>query len=375
MVAAVSAVPILAESVDPQADSRVNILLVDDLPEKHLVMGSILEELGQNIVSARSGREALQLILQMEFAVILLDVNMPDIDGLETASLIRQYKKTSRTPILFITAYVDEVQAARGYALGAVDYISSPVIPDILRSKVKVFVELHRMNRQLQQQAAEREALARSEAARHAAEQAILRADYISDASQRLVSSLNLNATVDALADVAVPALGRLAALVLLDSPRQLRCRTVKHCSSAGVSPLPAPPPGPPARRPLAAPALPSVAAPELGLRAVFRGPEPAFLAGAAVADVHHTPLMAGHAVPAMGDRPDVDGQLGVGVRLGVGAHWISCSLFASSDDFSCYGTLATMTPGSKCSRVLIRSAGWLCTSCAHHLPTKYSGM
>ena len=86
---------------------RVNILIVDDLPEKHVVMSSILEELGQNLVSARSGREALRLILQMEFAVILLDVNMPDIDGLETASMIRQYKKTAQTPIVFITAYVD----------------------------------------------------------------------------------------------------------------------------------------------------------------------------------------------------------------------------------------------------------------------------
>jgi response regulator RpfG family c-di-GMP phosphodiesterase len=131
----------------------------------------------------------------MEFAVILLDVNMPDIDGLETASLIRQYKKTAQTPILFITAYVDEMQASKGYALGAVDYISSPVVPGVLRSKVKVFVELHRMNRQLQQQAVEREALARSEAARTAAEDATRRAAYLSDASQRLSMSLNIDAT------------------------------------------------------------------------------------------------------------------------------------------------------------------------------------
>ena len=114
----------------------------------------ILEELGQNIVSARSGQEALRYILEQEFAVILLDVNMPDIDGLETASLIRQYKKSAQTPIVFITAYVDEVQAKRGYALGAVDYIPSPVVPEVLRSKVRVFVELFRMNRQLQVQAA-----------------------------------------------------------------------------------------------------------------------------------------------------------------------------------------------------------------------------
>lgn len=206
----------------------VNILIVDDLPEKHVVMNSILEELGQNIVSARSGREALRLILQMEFAVILLDVNMPDIDGLETASMIRQYKKTAQTPIVFITAYVDEEQAAKGYALGAVDYISSPVVPGVLRSKVKVFVDLHRMNRQLQQQAVEREALARSEAARTAAEDATRRAAFLSDASQRLSMSLNIDATAQALADIAVPGLGAMAAVALLDSHGDLHCRCLK---------------------------------------------------------------------------------------------------------------------------------------------------
>lgn len=214
----------------------VNILIVDDLPEKHVVMGSILEELGQNLVSARSGREALRLILQMEFAVILLDVNMPDIDGLETASMIRQYKKTAQTPIVFITAYVDEEQAAKGYALGAVDYISSPVVPGVLRSKVKVFVDLHRMNRQLQQQAVEREALARSETARTAAEDATRRAAYLSDASQRLSMSLNIDATAHALADIAVPGLGDMAAVALLDGHGELHCRCLKISGGADPS-------------------------------------------------------------------------------------------------------------------------------------------
>src|SRR3954452_9652932 len=164
---------------------KVAILVVDDLAEKHLVFRTILDELGQTIVSARSGKEALARILEQEFAVILLDVNMPDIDSLETASLIRQYKKSAQTPIVFITAYVDEVQAAQGYALGAVDFISSPVVADVLRSKVRVFVELLRMNRQLQLQAAAREQLARSEAARAAAVEAIHRADYLSEAGQQ----------------------------------------------------------------------------------------------------------------------------------------------------------------------------------------------
>lgn len=196
---------------------KVNILVVDDLPEKHIVFRSILEELGQNIISARSGQEALRYILEQEFAVILLDVNMPDIDGLETASLIRQYKKSAQTPIVFITAYVDEVQAKRGYALGAVDYIPSPVVPEVLRSKVRVFVELFRMNRQLQVQAAAREALARSEAARAAAEEAIQRADFLAEASQVLSRSLHLDDTITAVLNLCVPMLGERAILGIAD--------------------------------------------------------------------------------------------------------------------------------------------------------------
>lgn len=200
-----------------EAPEKVNILVVDDLPEKHVVFTTILEELGQNIVSARSGQEALKFILEMEFAVILLDVNMPDIDGLETASLIRQYKKSAQTPIVFITAYVDELQARRGYALGAVDYIPSPVVPEVLRSKVRVFVELFRMNRQLQKQAAQREELARSEAARAAAEEAIHRADYLSETSQLLSRSLFIDDTIAALLDVCVPMLGERAVVATVD--------------------------------------------------------------------------------------------------------------------------------------------------------------
>jgi len=207
----------------PEAAEKVNILVVDDLPEKHVVFSTILDELGQNIVSARSGQEALKYILEMEFAVILLDVNMPDIDGLETASLIRQYKKSAQTPIVFITAYVDELQARRGYALGAVDYIPSPVVPEVLRSKVRVFVELFRMNRQLQKQAVQREALARSEAGRAAAEAAIHRADFLAEASQVLSRSLNLDDTIAAVLDLCVPMLGERAILGIPDKEGGVR--------------------------------------------------------------------------------------------------------------------------------------------------------
>ncbi|RYF36991.1 MAG: response regulator, partial [Comamonadaceae bacterium] len=212
-------------SAAPPADApeKVNILVVDDLPEKHVVFTTVLDELDQNIVSARSGQEALKYILEMEFAVILLDVNMPDIDGLETAGLIRQYKKSAQTPIVFITAYVDELQARRGYALGAVDYIPSPVVPEVLRSKVRVFVELFRMNRQLQRQAAQREQLARSEAARAAAEEASRRADFLAEASQLLSRSLNLDDTVSAVLDLCVPMLGDRAILGIPDKDGGVR--------------------------------------------------------------------------------------------------------------------------------------------------------
>jgi len=126
--------------------TQARILIVDDLPEKRLVYRTLLEDLGAQIVEARSGSEALRRVLESEFAVILLDVNMPDIDGLETASLIRRHKRTRTTPIIFITSYADEMQTARGYELGAVDYILSPIVPDVLRTKVRVFVELYEMH-------------------------------------------------------------------------------------------------------------------------------------------------------------------------------------------------------------------------------------
>ncbi len=125
--------------------------MVDDLPENQLVYRTVLEELGQNLILARSGAEALRQVLEHEFAVILLDVNMPDMSGLETAAFIRQRKKAAHTPIIFITAYADEMQTAEGYALGAVDYMPSPVVPEVLRTKVKVFVELDRMRAALAQ--------------------------------------------------------------------------------------------------------------------------------------------------------------------------------------------------------------------------------
>ena len=124
---------------------RADILIVDDLPEKHLTYRVALEALDQNIVAVDSGEAALQMLLEREFAVILLDVNMPGMSGLETAALIRQRRKSRHTPIIFVTAFADDVQTAEGYTLGAVDYIQTPIVPEILRAKIGVFVELYRI--------------------------------------------------------------------------------------------------------------------------------------------------------------------------------------------------------------------------------------
>jgi two-component sensor histidine kinase/AmiR/NasT family two-component response regulator len=128
---------------------RVDILVVDDLREKHLAYQVILEDLGQNVVSVTSGEEALKVLLDREFAVILLDVNMPGMSGLETAALIRGRRKSRHTPIIFVTAFADDVQTVEGYTLGAVDYILTPLVPEIMRAKVRVFVELYRMRAEL----------------------------------------------------------------------------------------------------------------------------------------------------------------------------------------------------------------------------------
>ena len=148
-----------------------NVLVVDDRADKLLVLGSLLEPLGQNVVLAHSGEEALKHMLERDFAVILMDVNMPTMDGLETAALIRGRRKTAHTPIIFITAYADEMHTARGYSLGAVDYILTPIVPDVLRTKVKVFVDLFLMAAQIKDQAEQRVALAHEQAMRVAAEE------------------------------------------------------------------------------------------------------------------------------------------------------------------------------------------------------------
>jgi signal transduction histidine kinase len=146
----------VAASIEPGPGKgladKVNILLVDDQPARLLSYETILADLGQNLIMARSGLEALERLMQHEFAVVLLDVNMPGMDGFETASMIHEHPRFEKTPIIFVTGvHVSELDRLQGYQLGAVDYVSIPVVPEILRSKVAVLVELYCQRRELKQ--------------------------------------------------------------------------------------------------------------------------------------------------------------------------------------------------------------------------------
>jgi PAS domain S-box-containing protein len=136
------------------SEEKASILMVDDHPENLVALEAVLDGLGQNLVRAGSGREALKLLLKDEFALILLDAHMPGMDGFETAEMIRAREKTQNVPIIFITAMLtSENQVFKGYSLGAVDYIVKPVVPEILRAKVSVFIDLYEKTRQVKRQA------------------------------------------------------------------------------------------------------------------------------------------------------------------------------------------------------------------------------
>ncbi len=130
---------------------KVNILMVDDQPAKLLSYEVILGELGENLIQANSGTEALDCLLKNDIAVVLMDVSMPDMDGFELAGMIRQHPRFQQTAIIFISGvHLTDLDRVQGYQRGAVDYISVPVIPELLRAKVSVFAELHRKTRQLE---------------------------------------------------------------------------------------------------------------------------------------------------------------------------------------------------------------------------------
>jgi PAS domain S-box-containing protein len=129
---------------------RANILLVNDRPDQLIALATVLGPLQENLVLARSGEEALRQLLHHEFAVVLLDVHMPGLDGFQTASLIRQRRRSRSTPIIFLTAYGQrDDQVTRSYSLGAVDFIQTPVVPEILCAKVSVFVQLYKKSEEL----------------------------------------------------------------------------------------------------------------------------------------------------------------------------------------------------------------------------------
>jgi two-component sensor histidine kinase/CheY-like chemotaxis protein len=137
---------------------KVNILLVDDQPAKLLAYEVILKELGENLVTAASGREALEFLLKNEVAVILVDVCMPELDGFELAAMIREHPRFQKTAMIFISAIqVSDIDRLRGYEMGAVDYVPVPVVPEVLRAKIRVFAELYRKTRQLERLNAELE--------------------------------------------------------------------------------------------------------------------------------------------------------------------------------------------------------------------------
>ncbi|MFL5330061.1 MAG: response regulator [Gemmataceae bacterium] len=210
----------VAERDESMTDvQKTKVLLVDDLPEKLLAYQAILEDLNLDLTTARSGQDALRHILRDEFAVILLDVNMPGMDGFETADYIRKRKQSCHTPIIFMTAFADEMRTNEGYALGAVDFILTPVVPEILRAKVKVFVDLFRMSQQVQKQVEERIALAEERTKRTAAEESNRVLSFLARVGSVMGNSLDYNTTLRDVVQLPVPFLCDEATLVLAEGP------------------------------------------------------------------------------------------------------------------------------------------------------------
>src|ERR1700728_5351380 len=133
------------------APDKVNILLVDDSQAKLLSHEVVLAEMGENLLKAGSAREAFECLLKNEVALILVDVCMPELDGFELAAMIREHPRFQKTAMIFISAIqVSDIDSLRGYEMGGVDYVPVPVVPEVLRAKVKVFAELYRKTRQLE---------------------------------------------------------------------------------------------------------------------------------------------------------------------------------------------------------------------------------
>jgi signal transduction histidine kinase len=201
--------------VEMSESQRTKILIVDDLQEKLLVYDAILRDMDLDLVMAPSGEKALGEVLNSEFAVILLDVNMPGMDGFETANLIRSRKKSAHTPIIFVTAYNDEFRMAEGYSRGAVDFITTPIIPQILRAKIRVFVDLFRMTQQVREHAQQQIALTAERAQRTAAEEANRRLSFLVKAGSMIARTLDKRVIVESIVRLLVPEQADMAALAL----------------------------------------------------------------------------------------------------------------------------------------------------------------
>ena len=171
-------------------EDRVNILMVDDQPAKLLSYEVILAELGENLIKATTATEALNILLKTDVAVVLMDVSMPDLDGFELADVIRQHPRFQKTAIIFISGvHLTDSDKIQGYRSGAVDYISVPVVPEVLRAKIGVFVDLHRKTRQLERLNNDLERLVadRTEELRHREEQYRTRAELLDLATEAIV--------------------------------------------------------------------------------------------------------------------------------------------------------------------------------------------
>ena len=203
-----------------RADAPAKILVVDDLPGQRMALAAALTELEEDVVTVGSGADALRLLLDNEVAVVLLDVNMPEMDGFETAALIRQRPRNRHTPIIFLTADTDEMLLPRAYSLGAVDFILNPFVPDILRAKVRVFVELSKLHERVRREAEQRIALSQAQTARAAAEDESRRMGFLAEVGGVLGRSLDAPTMVRDLLELFVPRMADVAAVVLSDGAR-----------------------------------------------------------------------------------------------------------------------------------------------------------
>src|SRR3984893_4544873 len=176
-------------SVTNAMDDKINILMVDDQPGKLLTYEAMLGELGENLIEAHSGMEALECLLKTNIALVLMDVSMPGMDGFETAHMIHDHPRFQNLPIIFISGIlVPDLDRLKGYQHGAVDYISVPVIPELLRARVKVFAELHRKSKQLEMLSS-RMLMLQDEERRHIARE-------LHDSIGQLLAAISMNSVV-----------------------------------------------------------------------------------------------------------------------------------------------------------------------------------